>query len=167
MTRHQYGISVLIFQMPFGKETSDSVVKCQLFSQASHLATFHKLLSPFLSYWQNRSRDKVFQGADSKDLNPIFGYSVKKYKICVQVKESGIYVFTRNSSLITALLVLWSVFSSYRKRLSMIWRIVQFEEGVLLALAGDTLQELHNFQIIRKPHRPSVQLTSLVLILQA
>ena len=29
----------------------------------------------------------------------------------------------------------------------MIWRIMQFEEGVLLALAGDTLQELHNFQI--------------------
>ena len=103
--------AALIFQMSFGGKTSDSVVKCQLFSQASHLdsilliifeglchstcisgdlATFHKLLSPFFSYWQNRSRDKVFWGADSKDLNPIFGYSVKKYKICVQVKESGI-----------------------------------------------------------------------------
>ena len=33
----------------------------------------------------------------------------------------------------------------------MIWRIMQFEEGVLLTLAGGTLQELHNFQIIQKP----------------
>ena len=49
----------------------------------------------------------------------------------------------------------------------MIWRIMQFEEGVLLTLAGDTLQELHNFQIIQKPDRFSAQLTSLVLILQA
>ena len=47
------------------------------------------------------------------------------------------------------------------------WRIMQFEEGVLLALAGDTLQELHNFQIIQKPYRLSVQLTLLVQILQA
>ena len=44
---------------------------------------------------------------------------------------------------------------------------MQFEEGVLLTLAGGTLQELHNFQIIQKPHRLSAQLTSLVLILQA
>ena len=44
---------------------------------------------------------------------------------------------------------------------------MQFEEGVLLALAGDTLQELHNFQIIQKPYRLSVQLTLLVQILQA
>ena len=49
----------------------------------------------------------------------------------------------------------------------MIWRIMQFEEGVLLTLAGGTLQELHNFQIIQKPRRLSTQLTSLVLILQA
>ena len=49
----------------------------------------------------------------------------------------------------------------------MIWRIMQFKEGVVLALAGDTLQELHNFQIIQKPHRLSVQLTLLVQILQA
>ena len=33
----------------------------------------------------------------------------------------------------------------------MIWRIMQFEEGVLLVLAGDTFQELHNFQIMQKP----------------
>ena len=33
--RHQYGIFVLVSQMPFGRETSGSVAKCRLFSQAS------------------------------------------------------------------------------------------------------------------------------------
>ena len=33
--RHQYGISALVSQTPFGGETSGSVVKCRLFSQAS------------------------------------------------------------------------------------------------------------------------------------
>ena len=35
MTRHQYGISVLASQMSFGVETSGSVTKCWLFSQAT------------------------------------------------------------------------------------------------------------------------------------
>ena len=34
-TRHQYGISVLVSQKSIGEETSGSVVKCRLFSQAS------------------------------------------------------------------------------------------------------------------------------------
>ena len=34
MTRHQYGISALVSQTSFGGETSDSVAKCRLFSQA-------------------------------------------------------------------------------------------------------------------------------------
>ena len=33
-TRHQYGISALISQASFGGETSNSVAKCRLFSQA-------------------------------------------------------------------------------------------------------------------------------------
>ena len=41
---HQYGISVLVSQMSFGRETSGSVAKCQLFSQAnltaSHCSSF-------------------------------------------------------------------------------------------------------------------------------
>ena len=32
--RHQYGISVLVFQTSFGGETTGSVDKCRLFSQA-------------------------------------------------------------------------------------------------------------------------------------
>ena len=36
VTRHQYGISVLVSQTSFDGETNGSVVKCQLFSHASH-----------------------------------------------------------------------------------------------------------------------------------
>ena len=35
VTRHQYGICAVVSQTPFGGETSGSVAKCQLFSQAS------------------------------------------------------------------------------------------------------------------------------------
>ena len=34
VTRHQYGISALVSQTSFGGETSGSVAKCRLFSQA-------------------------------------------------------------------------------------------------------------------------------------
>ena len=34
VTRHQYGISVLVSQMSFGGETSGSMAKCQLFLQS-------------------------------------------------------------------------------------------------------------------------------------
>ena len=34
VTRHQYGISVLISQTSFGGETSGSVANCQMFSKA-------------------------------------------------------------------------------------------------------------------------------------
>ena len=37
MTRHQYGISALVSQTSFGRETSGSVAKCWLFSQANFL----------------------------------------------------------------------------------------------------------------------------------
>ena len=43
VTRHQYGISALVSQTSFGGETSGSVAKCQLFSQAS-LETAKNLL---------------------------------------------------------------------------------------------------------------------------
>ena len=36
VTRHQYGISALVSQTSFGGETSGSVAKCWLFSQANH-----------------------------------------------------------------------------------------------------------------------------------
>ena len=39
VTRHQYGISALVSQTSFGGETSSSVAKCWLFSQAICLLT--------------------------------------------------------------------------------------------------------------------------------
>ena len=46
MTRHQYGISAFVSQTSFGGETSGSVAKCRLFSQASILSkevfTWHR-----------------------------------------------------------------------------------------------------------------------------
>ena len=36
VTRHQYGISALVFPTSFGRETSASVAKCRLFSQATY-----------------------------------------------------------------------------------------------------------------------------------
>ena len=35
VTRHQYGISALVSQTLFGRETSGSVAKCRLFPQAT------------------------------------------------------------------------------------------------------------------------------------
>ena len=39
VTRHQYGISALVSRTSFGRETSGSVAKCRLFSQAVCLLT--------------------------------------------------------------------------------------------------------------------------------
>ena len=47
VTRRQYGIFALVSQTSFGEETSGSVAKCQLFSQA--------ISRSFLSYSQARS----------------------------------------------------------------------------------------------------------------
>ena len=39
VTRHQHGISALVSRLSFGGETSGSVAKCRLFSQAICLLT--------------------------------------------------------------------------------------------------------------------------------
>ena len=41
VTRHQYGIFALVSQTSFGRETSGSVAKCRLFSQATKKVTTH------------------------------------------------------------------------------------------------------------------------------
>ena len=40
VTRHQYGISVLVSQTSFGGETSGSVAKCRLFSRAIFIGVY-------------------------------------------------------------------------------------------------------------------------------
>ena len=51
MTRHQYGISVLVSQTSFGGETSGRVAKCRLFSQATYKATFNRVQTFFFSIY--------------------------------------------------------------------------------------------------------------------
>ena len=46
VTRHQYGISALVSRMSFGGETSGSVAKCWLFSQAILAAVQQKDSTP-------------------------------------------------------------------------------------------------------------------------
>ena len=43
VTSHQYGISALVSQTSFGGETSGSVAKCRLFSQATENLVFAPL----------------------------------------------------------------------------------------------------------------------------
>ena len=45
VTRHQYGISLLVSQTSFRRETSGGVAKCRLFSQATSSETCHVILS--------------------------------------------------------------------------------------------------------------------------
>ena len=42
LMRHQYGISALVSQTSLGRETSDSIAKCWLFSQAKHFPDIRK-----------------------------------------------------------------------------------------------------------------------------
>ena len=46
VTRHQYGISELVFQTFFRGETSSGVVECRLFSQASLATELKPVFSP-------------------------------------------------------------------------------------------------------------------------
>ena len=46
VTRHQYGIFALVSQTSFGGETSGSVAKCRLFSQAIYY--FHFMFYDFI-----------------------------------------------------------------------------------------------------------------------
>ena len=50
VTHHQYGISALLCQTSFGWETSGSVAKCRLFSQAIHFVERKNLISGPSSY---------------------------------------------------------------------------------------------------------------------
>ena len=54
MTSHQYGISALVFQMSFRRETSDGVAKCRLFTQAKRVFGFWDvfwILGSVFGFW--------------------------------------------------------------------------------------------------------------------
>ena len=48
MMRHQYGISAFVSETSFGGETSGSIAKCQLFSQARSTDVFISMNSCLL-----------------------------------------------------------------------------------------------------------------------
>ena len=51
MTRHQYGITALVSQTSLGGETSGSVAKCRLFSQATPPASSKNMHDLFLQFF--------------------------------------------------------------------------------------------------------------------
>ena len=51
VTCHQYGISALVSQTSFGEETSGSVAKCRLFSQATPPASSKNMHDLFLQFF--------------------------------------------------------------------------------------------------------------------
>ena len=55
VTRHQYGISAFVSQTSFGGETSGSVVKCRLFSQA--IENSKRISSHLLSSLEGQNKD--------------------------------------------------------------------------------------------------------------
>ena len=77
MTRHQYGISALVSETPFGGETSGSVAKCRLFSQVNYppksrprtvhclgvvtYLNYHVLSCSCAAIPQNKIRQKYFE----------------------------------------------------------------------------------------------------------
>ena len=59
VTRHQYGISELVSQTSFAGETSGSVAKCRLFSQAIFVAHFSvRLRDTIEPPWTTSSRKR-------------------------------------------------------------------------------------------------------------
>ena len=51
---HQYGISALVSQTSFGRETSGIIAKCRLFSQASILAAI--VVVEWLQYYRELTK---------------------------------------------------------------------------------------------------------------
>ena len=49
MTHHRYGISAFVSQTLFRGETSDGVVKCQLFTQAKNKVVFYSIVTFFFT----------------------------------------------------------------------------------------------------------------------
>ena len=59
--RHQYGISALVSQMSFRRETSAGVAKCRLFSQAMMFQAFLKLKHKIFQEFIVSSKKNVIQ----------------------------------------------------------------------------------------------------------
>ena len=74
VTRHQYGISGLLSQSSFGGETSGSVAKCRLFSQARVLFYYKELNC------RNRERRSCLLSTLNLKKRDLISYNIKRKK---------------------------------------------------------------------------------------
>ena len=65
---HHYGISALVSQISYGKETTGSIVKCQLFSQAIYADEMQQRYKEYYPVWKGFKEDKIYY-AQSKLMN--------------------------------------------------------------------------------------------------
>ena len=66
---HHHGISALLSQTSYGKETTGGVVKCQLFSQAIYADEMQQRYKEYYPIWKGFKEDKKIYDAQSKLMN--------------------------------------------------------------------------------------------------
>ena len=83
VTRHQYGISALVSQTSFGGETSGSVAKCRLFSQATgHLLSRGFWIANFPTNQKSGFQNKNTSGTQVRKVPP--GLSLFSSILCLR-----------------------------------------------------------------------------------
>ena len=83
VTRHQYGISALVSQTSFGGETSGSVAKCRLFSQATgHLLSRGFWIAYFPTNQKSGFQNKNTSGTQVRKVLP--GLSLFSSILCLR-----------------------------------------------------------------------------------
>ena len=65
---HHYGISALVSQISYRKETTGSIVKCQLFSQAIYADEMQQRYKEYYPVWKGFKEDNIYY-AQSKLMN--------------------------------------------------------------------------------------------------
>ena len=104
VTRHQYGISALVSQTSFGGETSSSVAKCRLFSQATWKQK--RLIGP----WQK------------KQNNPCYNWCHLRTMIATIIQNTG------NLSWFVVLISL--IFAPNQSEVLQIWVVTRHMNGI-------------------------------------
>ena len=63
---HPYGISAVVSQTSYGKETTGGIVKCQLFSQAIYADEMQQRYKEYYPIWKGSKEDKKIYDSQSK-----------------------------------------------------------------------------------------------------
>ena len=66
---HHYGISALVSQTSYGKETTGGIAKCQLFSQAIYADEMQQHYKEYYPIWKGFKEAKKIYDAQSKLMN--------------------------------------------------------------------------------------------------